>query len=111
MDVNDLIICGLNQGLDIWTYFLIGDLIGKQTVYDLPAGNQSTLTFTWDTTGVPYNNWTITANATILKGETDTADNTRTCWVVVTISGDVDGDRDVDASDLFDLSKNYGKTV
>jgi len=104
-----------NQGdfaetFNVTTYYdtnLVGD---PQTVTDLEAGTDKTLAFTWDTTGVPYNNWTITANATILPRETDTDDNMRTCWVVVTISGDVNGDYIVDGSDLSDLNKAYGST-
>ena len=74
-------------------------IIGTQTNITLAAGNSTTISFIWDTTGVPYGNYTITANATILQGEKDITDNTRACWIVVTIVGDVDGDHDVDGGD------------
>jgi len=61
--------------------------IATQTI-TLTSGNSTTITLTWNTTGVPYGNYTITANATAVPGETDTTDNTRTCWVVVAIPGD-----------------------
>ena len=50
-------------------------LIGTQTVTDLPQDEEKTLTFSWDTTDVPGGHYTISANATIVPGETDTADN------------------------------------
>jgi len=81
-----------------------------QTV-TIASGDSTTITFTWNTTGVAYGNYTITAKATPVPGETDTLDNMRTCWVVVTIQGDVDGDYIVDGSDLFDLNEAYGSTL
>ena len=49
--------------------------IGKVTVTDLAPGENITLIFTWNTTGVPLGNYTIWAEASIVPGETDTADN------------------------------------
>jgi parallel beta-helix repeat protein len=49
--------------------------IGKQTVTNLNSGANKILSFTWDTTGWALGNYTISANATILPDETDTADN------------------------------------
>jgi len=72
----------------------------------LPPGNSTTLALTWNTTGFSYGNYTVSAIA-----ETDTATITLIDGIVfVTIPGDVDGDRGVDASDLFDLNKAYGST-
>jgi len=39
-------------------------------------GTSTTLTFTWNTTGVPLGSYTISANASIVPSETDTSDNT-----------------------------------
>ena len=78
----------------------------------LESGSSATISFTWNTTGVAEGNYTTGAVADTVPGETDTTDNTFVYgWVVVTILGDVTGDGVDDASDLFDLSKNYGKTV
>jgi len=75
-------------------------IIGTQINITLAAGNSTTVTFTWSTSCVPYGNYTITARATPVPGETDLDDNTYTDgWVLVTIPGDVDGDRDVDVAD------------
>jgi len=93
VDTTDIMICGLNQGLDIWIYF--GSVIGTQTVNNLPNGVSTTLTFIWNTTDVPYGNYTISAVADTLPDETDTTDNTYTDgWVLVTIPGDICGDPD-----------------
>jgi len=84
--------------------------IQTQTI-TLTSGNSTTITFTWNTTGVPYGNYTITANATILPGETATTDNTYINGdVLVTIPGDVNGDRTVDTSDLNAVAEAYGST-
>jgi hypothetical protein len=47
-----------------------------KTVTDLAPGAIQTLKFCWVTTKVPPNIYTITADASIVPGETDTADNT-----------------------------------
>jgi len=53
-------------------------LIGTQTVTDLVPGKQKLLTFNWDTTGtIPGSTYTITAVASTVPGETETADNTK----------------------------------
>jgi len=52
-----------------------GTEIGTQTVANLAAGNEQTLTFTWDTTGVVVGTYTIEAEASTVAGETDTDDN------------------------------------
>jgi len=53
----------------------------------LSSRNSTTITFTWNTAGFAKGNYTITAYATPVPNETDTTDNTRTCWVVVAIRG------------------------
>ncbi|UCE15368.1 MAG: hypothetical protein JSV12_05680, partial [Candidatus Bathyarchaeota archaeon] len=68
----------------------------------------SNITFTWNTAGVPYGNYTLTASITAVSGEIDTTDNTRTCWIVVTIPGDADGSGRVVADDFFLLVDAFG---
>jgi len=68
--------------------------IGTQTTNNLPNGTSTTLTFAWNTTGLAYGNYTISAAADTVPGETDTADNTLTNGdVMVTIPGDVNGNK------------------
>jgi hypothetical protein len=103
----------LNYGINTETFNITA--YANTTVIDqaeitLPSRNSTTITVTWNTTGFAYGNYTITANATTIPNETDTTDNTRACWVIVTIQGDVDGDYIIDGSDLSDLSEAYGST-
>ncbi|MFB0501673.1 MAG: hypothetical protein ACETVP_04320 [Candidatus Bathyarchaeia archaeon] len=96
----------------IWARFGLGLLpIGRRAprVVELHLGNQTTVTIAWNTTGVPYGNYTLTASATIVLGETDITDNTYTDgWVLVTLVGDADGDFYVGSSDVFTLAPAYG---
>ena len=57
-------------------------VIGTQTV-SLCSGDETTLTFTWNTTGVSPGTYTIKAVASRL-GECDTADNTKICTITIT---------------------------
>jgi murein DD-endopeptidase MepM/ murein hydrolase activator NlpD len=87
--------------------------IATQTI-TLTSGNSTTITFTWDTTGFAKGNYTISAYAWPVTGETHTADNTGLDSIVtVTIPGDVDGDLengryDVDLYDAVRLLACYG---
>ena len=84
-------------------------VIKKQAAMTLPHGNSTTVTITWNTTGAAKGNYTITATASTVPGETDTTDNTLTDgWIIVTIPGDVDGDRDVDPDDFYLFAGAYG---
>jgi hypothetical protein len=84
-----------------------------QTV-SLTNGTSTTITFTWNTTGFAYGNYTISAYIEPVSGETNTEDNTCTGGIVtVTIPGDVDGDLenghyDVDLFDAVKLLACYG---
>ena len=79
--------------------FQINTTIQEQTL-TLTSRNSTTITFTWNITGLPRGNYTIlSANVTPVPGETDTTDNTCACWILVTIVGDVDGNRRVDVVD------------
>jgi len=76
-------------------------LIETKTV-TLTSGNSAVITFTWNTTGIAKGNYTISAYADPFSGETDVTDNTYVDgWVIVTISGDVDGNGHVDLDDLY----------
>lgn len=102
-----------NQGIysetvNVSLYYtrLYDRLIGTQNV-TLATGANTTLTFEW--TPNMTGRYEIRAEASEVPGEVDTADNSLVGGTVfVTITGDVDGDGKVDASDLFDLSKAYG---
>jgi hypothetical protein len=85
--------------------------IGTQTVNNMPNGTTTTLTFTWNTTGLPYGNYTVSAYAAPVLGETNTASNNFAGGVVtVTIPGDIDGDGTVFLSDLGLMAAAWGST-
>lgn len=75
----------------------------------LTSGNSTTVTFTWNTTGVTKGNYAISANATIVPGETDLTDNTYINGeVYIGIPGDLDAGGDVDPDDLDIFVGAYG---
>jgi len=84
-------------------------VIGEQQL-TLNPGENTTLTFTWDTTGFPYGNYTISAVADIVPGETQTGDNTDTADedIKVGIAGDVNGDGTVNILDAIKLAGAFG---
>jgi len=104
-----------NQGsyTDIFntTAYASATIIASENV-TLPAGNSTTVMFTWNTTGFAYGNYTISAYAWPVPGETYTADNNFTYGLVsVTIMGDVDGNCNVNVLDAIDLSTSFGKGI
>ncbi len=63
--------------------------------------DSTTVLMSWDTTGWSKGNYSIRSYA-VLENDTDTTDNSLTDgWVLVTIPGDVDGDKDVDIYDVI----------
>jgi hypothetical protein len=83
--------------------------IGRQQI-TLNSGENATLTFTWDTTGFVKGNYTISAYASSVLGETDTLDNT--CaggFVIVGLIGDVNPfDGYVGIDDIFNIATHFG---
>jgi len=82
----------------------------------LSSGDSTTLTLTWNTTGVAKGNYTVTAEATQLPGETDTTDNTQTDgWIIVAMIGDISSplmpgvpDGKVDMADVGAVARLFG---
>jgi len=60
------------------TVFYDSVTIETKKATDLAPGNSQTLSFSWNTRDVAEDNYTITAKASTLSGETNTADNTYT---------------------------------
>ncbi|MFQ6068584.1 MAG: CARDB domain-containing protein [Candidatus Bathyarchaeia archaeon] len=88
-----------NEG-DFTETFNITLSINQTKTVTLPSGSQTTLTFTWNTTGVPYGNYTISAYVEPVPDEINITNNMFSDGLVfVTIPGDVDGDRDIDIFD------------
>ena len=68
------------ETFDVTVYY-DNNTIGTQTVTNLGVGDDKSLTFTWDTTGVDVGTYTVKANATFVEGEVDTIDNIGTTTV------------------------------
>jgi hypothetical protein len=86
--------------------------IGEQTV-TLSNGSSTIVSFVWNTNGFAYGNYTISAYALLVPGETNTASNNLTggAVVTVTIPGDVDGNGRVNMNDIVSILKAFGSTV
>ncbi len=119
VNLQDAGICAYNEGLDIWTHFGLpqppkGTQKGVRLYYSCI---QATLIFTWNTTGFAKGNYTITAYADPVSGETDTADNNFTDgWVIVAMAGDITGpeawpDGKWDIRDIALVAKHFGQNV
>jgi parallel beta-helix repeat protein len=93
---------------------ILGDeiTIGTKAVSLLTNATSTLVTFTWNTTGVPMGNYTISAYAGPVPYETNTADNNCTDGVVhVCVPGDVDGNGLVNMLDLYTMALHYGTTI
>lgn len=74
----------------------------------LASGIFTDITFTWDTTGLDYGNYTLSAYAWPVPSEINTSDNTYLGGtVLVTIPGDINGDFTVDIFDAIKLAGVY----
>jgi len=79
------------------------------TFVTLASGNEMLLPFVWNTSGFAKGNYTISAYAWSVLGETDTANNNLANGVViVTILGDVDGNFKVDMGDVVLVLNAFG---
>ncbi|MGA3191841.1 MAG: dockerin type I domain-containing protein [Candidatus Bathyarchaeia archaeon] len=86
----------------------------NQTIIDTPvnttltSGTFTTLTFTWNTTGFAYGNYTLSAFAWPVPGENSTADNNFTGGEIsITIPGDINGDGTVNILDAIGLANSF----
>jgi hypothetical protein len=101
-----------NEGLESATFtvttYYDSTPIGTQTVTSLASNSETTLTFNWNTTEVPYGSYVLSATASGLSGEEDLTDNSLTGnTVMVTIPGDVNGDKVVDLFDAASISAHW----
>jgi outer membrane protein assembly factor BamB len=81
------------------TAYANATIIGSENI-TLAAGISTTVTFTWNTTGLAYGNYTLSAYALLVLGETNTGnDNMTGGTVYVGIPGDINGDGIVDIYD------------
>jgi hypothetical protein len=90
------------------TAYANSTVIGSENV-TLTAGSSATVTFTWNTSGFAYGDYTISAVADTVPGEMDTANNNMTDgMVLVTLVGDVNGDGKVRIDDVLAVAQRFG---
>lgn len=78
----------------------------------LSSRSSTTITFTWDTTGFAKGNYTVSAVADTIPGETNTTNNNFIDgWVIITLVGDVNADGIVDIEDIYLISLSYGAII
>jgi len=75
----------ISETFDV-TAYCNNTAIGTIPVIDLPSNGETTLTFTWNTTGVASGNYVISANASIVPYEFNTANNRYVDGVVELLS-------------------------
>ncbi len=104
----------VNYGEHAEAVILTYSLNGSQhdQIFDLNSRQSATLTFLWDTTGLPKGSYiTLNANVTPVIGERDLADNSYVGKIaLVTVMGDVNGDRKVNVLDLILVAGHLGHT-
>jgi hypothetical protein len=92
-------------------------LCANETIIDvvqltLDCGASETIAFIWNTTGWVKSYYTISAEADVVEDERSTADNLlMTDLVLVSIPGDIDGDKEVDIFDAVKMTSGYGCTI
>jgi hypothetical protein len=94
-----------NATVTLYYDITAGDVAGTQSV-TLASGENATLLFAWNTTGVPinYDNYTMTAVVTIPTGSNTLSDGT----MQVRIMGDVNGDGIVNMDDIMTIVSAFG---
>jgi len=87
-------------------------LIGTQTVTSLAVGDTKSLTYSWNTTGSPLGQNTITANATAVPDETDLNNNVKTGTLTILSStaksADINSDGRYDMKDIAIVCWSFG---
>jgi hypothetical protein len=82
--------------------------VDTASVSNLAVGTQSTVQYTWNTTGWAHGNYTLSGYAVPVSGETNTADNTLTNGPIrVVIPGEIRGDDIIDIYDAILLAGAY----
>jgi parallel beta-helix repeat protein len=94
-----------------FTIYANETIIATITNTTLSSGNSIVITFTWNTSGFAKGNYTIKAYAWPVPGETDTLDNTFSGGsILVTIPGDINGDKYVNYLDGVLLGAAFSST-
>ncbi len=90
------------------TVYANSTTIGSQGV-TLASGNSIIVTLIWNTTSFAKANYVISGSSSIMPGETNTTNNSMTDgMVLVTLIGDVNGDRKVRVDDILAVASRFG---
>lgn len=86
-------------------------IIGRRET-TLNIGQSTIVSFTWNTSLFAYGNYTVSACAEPVPGETNTLDNNQTDGnVYVGVPGDVDGNHKVNMLDLYYIALHFGARI
>ena len=91
--------------------------IKTRTIINLQSEEETTVTFTWNTTGVDKGNYTLSAIVPPVPGETSINDNYFTDgWVIVAMVGDITGpdgwpDGKCDIRDVGLVARHFGQNA
>jgi hypothetical protein len=112
----DINVTVANQGDDPETFnvtfYSNTTVIGIQKLNGVLNGTSTVLTFTWNTIGFAYGNYTISAVADTVPDETNTANNSFTDGeIYVSIPGDINRDGMVDVFDATILANACGSSL
>ena len=92
------------------TAYLNANVFGNQQAF-LASGAKTDLLFVNDTSQMLRGNYSVSVTVSPVPGETLTGDNTLVeGWVVITIPGDVDGNRSVNILDAILLSAGFNSS-
>jgi parallel beta-helix repeat protein len=109
----DITVKVANYGVGTETFSLTiyaNTTILKTLGLTLTGRSSTTIVFTWNTTGFARDNYTISAYATPVTGETNMTDNTFVGGnLTVTLVGDVNCDGYVGIDDIFNIASHFSE--
>jgi PKD repeat protein len=99
----------VTESFDIKVYYG-ANLLATRSIVDLPSDAETVEVFTWATLGlIPCNNYTISAEATIVPYEFNTTNNVFIDgYVKIRHVGDINGDGKVDMKDIALVAAAFG---
>lgn len=85
-------------------------LIGEYSVIDLPAGEETIIIFTWNTSRLaPCSNYTLIGEATLVPYEYNVTNNLfQDGFIKIRVLGDLNGDNTVDMRDIAIVAAAFG---
>jgi penicillin amidase len=98
------------ESFDITLYY-DSNIIDTQTVTDLASRTTKLLTFSWDTTGVTPNQYTITAEASTVQGEVYLVDNTKSIIMKVGTAPVMKVDPPISNAQMLNKTFNVNITI